>query len=115
MCKRMLDDWIVFARLRAQYLDRCLQLRYGNLAESPENVVRMVYRFIGFQEIPNDVLVGFRNMTSSHRSEGVFGIRRTNSSVTAHKWKTEMTLDRQKIIADNIREFLQEVVYQNRL
>ncbi len=115
MCKRMLDDWIVFARLRAQYLDRCLQLRCGDLAESPERVVRMVYRFIGLKETPSDVLEGFKNMTLARRSDGPYGIRRTNSSVTAHKWKTELTLDRQTIITDHCREFLKEVGYQDRL
>jgi len=115
MCKRMLDDWKVFARLRNQYPDRCLQLRYEDLAESPERVVRMVYRFIGLKETPSDVLEGFKNMTLAHRSDGPYGIRRTNSSVTAHKWKTELTLDRQTIITDHCREFLKEVGYQDRL
>ena len=112
MCKRILSDWKVFSRLRVQYPGRCLQLRYEDLAESPERVVRMVYRFLGYHETPSDVLTGIQEMASANMSDGVFGVRRTNSSATAHKWETQLTLYRLRIITDNCQELLQEFGYQ---
>ncbi len=105
VCDKMLRDIKAFNILKAKYPDNYLQTMYEEYAEFPMSMIDKIYNFIGVP--PSDLLrQNIKDLTHSKfdSSSRSLGAHRRNSSETAHKWRTKISVEEKSSIDETCRD-----------
>jgi hypothetical protein len=88
LCEHMLQDDMVFQKLRDTYPHRVKRVRYEDLAEDPVGVGEEIYRFTQGIAMPERVKSFITQRTHAPEDGGTYNTNRANATATAYKWRT---------------------------
>ncbi len=97
-CAKMLEDMKSYLRLKHKYPGNYLQIKYEDLADRPQEMLELVYDFIGMK-VPPQVKKHLQEITQSRvETVGVLSTVRKNSSMTAHEWRLKITPSQKSVV-----------------
>ena len=97
LCKRMLEDYQNFQKLKFLYPNNVLAMTYEDFAQKPLEHAKNVYKLIGLH-LPDEVVKWLKTNTMATKDAGKFDTTRKNSTATAFAWKTKITPDQMYLI-----------------
>ena len=86
LCHVMEEDLRVYLELRSLYPDRMMMIKYEELSTDAFMTITEIYNFIKVP-VPNSIKRTINQMTNGQMNNGFIGTNRSNSSITASRWK----------------------------
>ena len=90
LCKTMLDDYEWFLKLNKTHSESMSMYTYEDLAKNPQSSLQYLYGRLGLN-LTDQIINNFQNKASANQYSGRFGTSRTNSSLTAIRWRKSLS------------------------
>ena len=112
LCHRMLFDLEIYTKLRTKYPQNIVQVKYEEIAQSPQEQAGFLYKFTRGIPLPEDVTSFIRRSTNATKDNGNFGTSRVDPTVTANRWKTKLSEASKMNILDSCRAVIEKLGYE---
>lgn len=111
ICRRYMNDIQNLRRLSKLFPGRIERITYEAMAEKPVDTAKALYKFLNFN-FTDDIVHEIYKKTNAKSSDGSHGTFRKNSSETANKWKTVLSLKDIQRIDSVCEDFYETMGYK---
>ncbi|CAH1776685.1 unnamed protein product [Owenia fusiformis] len=111
LCKRMYKDVLIQIQIKKYFPDSIHRLRYEDLAEHPQKIIKNIYRHLQMDYTKNIDSFIAHSTTNKYTKERQFGTQRRDSNATAYAWKKTIEYDLVKSVDTACHSLYKELGY----
>ena len=111
LCHRMLFDLDEYSKLHEKYPNNIVQVRYEDIATSPEESAKVLYQFTRGIAVPEQVESFIKKNTHATKDNGSYGTARKDSAAMAMQWKTKLSVQNRNITSTICKSVIEKLGY----